>query len=184
MTDQEIIEAITKAKPGIKKYLWLMDRLFQVNVATDVEFQTKYKGFYRVRQKTESWYSTYFGLLENNKGKRPTFGEILNELRDRLGNNAYEPSFTSKLVATLDPWSPVWDEHVLRNTGHNPPSYTSRTKHDDAPVAYSLIVNWYDTFMSSVDGKHWVALFNENVPEYHKITDIKKVDFILWQIRR
>jgi hypothetical protein len=33
-----------------------------------------------------------------------------------------EASFASKLLATIDPNLPVWDKHVLRNTGLKAPS--------------------------------------------------------------
>jgi hypothetical protein len=183
MTDQDIINAINRAKQGVGKYLAIMDQLFLVDVSADKGFQTQYKGFYRVRQKTDAWYATYFGLLEQSKLNKPAFAFVLNELRERLGNNAYEPSFSSKLVATLNPWCPVWDEHVLRNTGHQPPAYTSGTKHEEAVAAYRSIVEWYLEFMGSSEGRRWVCLFNDNILNYYKITDIKKIDFILWQTR-
>lgn len=182
MTDQEIVDAINKARLGISKYLAIMDALHSTDVSTDAAFQTKYKGFYRVRQRSAAWYSSYFLLMEESKGRRPEFSQVISELRSRIGN-AYEPSFSSKLVATLNPWRPMWDEHVLRNTGHKPPSYSSATKHADAIAAYASIVSWYEAFMKSSEGRRWVRLFNENAEDYYRITDIKKVDFILWQTR-
>ncbi len=183
MTDQEIINAIGNAERGIAKYLELMESLYSVDVSTDAGFQTRFNGFYRVRQKPEAWYESYFELMEQNKGKRPTFEQVLGELRKRIGNDAYEPSFSSKLVASLDPWKPVWDVYVLQNTGHQPPDYNSNTKHEDAVAAYGSIVEWYRAFMESADGLRCVRLFNENVRDYYRISDIKKIDFILWQTR-
>ena len=150
-----------------------MRALHAVDVSKDLQFQTLYKGFYRVRQKSQAWYCAYFDLMEQSKGNRPRFSYVLNELRTRIGNDAYEPSFSSKFVASTDPWSPVWDEYVLRNTGHTSPSYASRSKHDDAVTAYSSIVGWYDQFLRSPQGRRWVMLFNDNVAEYYKITDVK-----------
>jgi hypothetical protein len=183
VTDHEIVNAIGNAKRGIAKYLEIMDSLYSVDVSADTDFQTKFKGFYRIRQKPAAWYRSYFDLLERNKGKRPTFADVLDELGTRIGNDAYEPSFSSKLVASLDPWSPVWDVYVLQNTGHQPPAYNSKTKRADAVSAYASIVDWYRVFMKSAAGLRWVRLFNENVSEYYRITDIKKIDFILWQTR-
>jgi hypothetical protein len=181
--EQEIVNAIRDAKPGIAKYLEIMGSLHSVDISADADFQTKFKGVYRVRQKPGAWYRSYFEFMEQNKGKRPTFAQVLGELRARIGNDAYEPSFSSKLVASIDPWSPVWDDYVLKNTGHKPPAYYSKTKHTDAVAAYASIVDWYRTFMKSPDGLTWVRLFNENVSNYYRITDIKKIDFILWQLR-
>jgi hypothetical protein len=175
MTEQEIVNAIGHAKRGIARYLEIMDLLYSVDLSADADFQTKFKGFYRVRQKSDAWYRSYFEFMEQNKGKRPTFAQVLGELRARIGNDAYEPSFSSKLVASLDPWSPVWDVYVLQNTGHKPPAYNSKAKHADAVVAYASIVDWYRAFMESADGLRCVRLFNENVSEYYRITDIKRL---------
>jgi hypothetical protein len=183
MYDQGIIDAIRKALPGIGRYIAIMDTLYSVDVSSDVQFQKMYNAFYRVRQKQATWYAAYYQLMQESKGKSPTFHFVLAELSSRLGG-AYEPSFSSKLVATLNPWRPVWDKHVLKNTGHTPPSYSSPTKQADAIQAYASINAWYVDFMRTDKAKRWVRLFNENVDLYFKITDIKKVDFILWQTRR
>lgn len=182
MTDDRINQAIDNAKPGIKKYLELMDLLYAVDVSKDEAFQKKYKGFYRVRR-NDAWCLVYFRLMEESKSRKPTFPDILDALHARIGNDAYEPSFASKLVATLNPLCPVWDVHVLRNTGHTPPSYTSRTKHADANTAYVSIVDWYGTFMKSSEARQWIRLFSRQVTDHDKISDLKKVDFILWQTR-
>lgn len=182
MDDQKIIAAIEAAKPGIEKYRAIMRRFREVDVSLDEDFQRQYKGFYRVRQKPAEWYQCYFQLLEKSKQARTTFDQVLMALRDALGG-AYEPSFSSKLNATVDPWQPVWDEHVLRNTGHTPPRYTSANKHQEAVVAFASIKDWYQAFLQSEEGQHWINLFNAHVPGYFEFTDVKKVDFILWQIR-
>jgi hypothetical protein len=122
--------------PRIRRFpttVHIMDSLYATNVSTDGDFQTKYKAFYRVRQKTDASYQSYFKLLEKNKRTRP--------------------------------------------------AYNSKTKHADAVTAYASIVCWYRGFMKSAGGVRWVRLFNESVSDYYRITDIKKVDFILWQTR-
>lgn len=183
MTDDDIKSAIDRTRRSIPRYIEVMERLYRVDVSKDADFQKLFKGFYRVRQKSSAWYAAYFGLMEESKSRKPTFPETLDALRARLGNDAYEPSFSSKLVATLNPFCPIWDEFVLQNTGHTPPSYMSRTKHDEAKTAYASIVDWYNRFMRSSEGRRWISIFNEHVDESYRLSDIKKVDFILWQIR-
>jgi hypothetical protein len=183
MSYKRILSAVNRASPGIAKYLQLMQLLHSVDVSRDAQFQTLYKGFYRVQRKPPDWYGVYFSLMQQCKGSQPEFSFILNHLRGHIGNNAYEPSFSSKLVATLNPWKPIWDKYVLRNTGHTPPSYTSRAKHSDAVAAYASIVRWYEQFMRSKEARRYVSIFNEQIVDYYRITDIKKVDFILWQLR-
>ena len=46
------------------------------------------------------------------------------------------------------------------------------------------ICKWYKEFMSSEDAKKWINLFDARYPEAKsKITDVKKIDLILWQMR-
>ena len=177
----DVTSAIIKAKPGIQKYLALMDQVEKVNVSTDAVFQRAYNGFYRVQRRQASWYSTYYNIMEQLKGSKPTFGDILDRVYEVTGR--YEPSFSSKLVATLCPDKPVWDKHVLSNIKQKAPAYSSRTKIHDAKLRYADIENWYQTFLPSDDGVNWIKQFNELIPEHNKLTDLKKVDLILWQMR-
>jgi hypothetical protein len=54
---------------------------------------------------------------------------------------------------------------------------------EQAKAAYEHILIWYKQFLGSTDGKLVVSVFDRNVSEYTKITDVKKVDFVLWQMR-
>ncbi|VVP00895.1 hypothetical protein PS838_02816 [Pseudomonas fluorescens] len=176
-----VTTAINNAKPGIKKYLALMDQVGKVNVSTDAEFQRAYNGLYRVQRRSASWYSTYYNLMEELKGSKPTFGDVLDRVYEVTGR--YEPSFSSKLVATLRDDKPVWDQHVLKNIGQKAPGYSSKTKISDAKLRYADIENWYQTFLASDNAANWINQFNDLVPEHAKLTDLKKVDLILWQMR-
>jgi hypothetical protein len=176
-----VIAAIAKAQPGIEKYLKLMEQLNTTNVAEDAAFQRAYNGFYRVRQRSGSWYETYYGVMEAAKCKQPTFAETLDQIHTLTGR--YEPSFSSKLVATLNPHLPVWDVHVLRNLGVKPPNYDHPARLARLKECYARIESWYQDFMVSEEGHGWVNAFNEQVADHHKLTDLKKIDFILWQTR-
>ncbi len=177
----DVKSAIIKAKPGIQKYLALMDNLNKVDVSTDAEFQRSFNGFYRIQRRQLTWYATYYTLMQQLKGSTPTFGEILDRIYKSTGR--YEPSFSSKFVATLNPDQPVWDKHVLSNINQKAPGYASLTKIHDAKLRYSDIENWYQSFLPSDEGKSWIQHFDELVPQHNKITALKKVDFILWQMR-
>lgn len=178
---RDVLKAIGQAQPGIRKYLALMDMFGTVDVADNRTFQRAYNGFYRVKQRTPLWYETYYRFMEKGKGLAPTFSDTLDHLHQATGR--YEPSFASKLVATLNPDRPVWDAHVLRNLGAKAPAYYSRTKIHDAKNCYAEIDNWYQSFLASAEGAEWLGLFDERVPQHDKLTNIKKLDFILWQMR-
>lgn len=177
-----IVEAITKAKKGISQYLEIMELFPKVDVAENRDFQRKFNAFYRVRQRSREWYAEYFSSMQRLKGSKPCFDDVLDHLNNALGR--YEPSFSSKLVAIVDPEQPVWDVFVLKNTETGIPSYTSRNKVEQAKTAYDTIQEWYKTFLGSDDGSLVVRVFDRMVPEHSRITNLKKVDFVLWQSRR
>lgn len=181
MSPEDIQRAVEKARKGIAQYAHLMDAFPQCDVSGDSDFQRKYNAFYRVQRRQESWYKSYYALMQRSKGSTPTFDGVLDAIFQETGR--YEPSFASKLVATLDPSKPVWDVHVLANTGHTPPSYSHSAKISMAKVAYESIAKWYAEFLKSPDGKLCVSEFNRLVPERMDFTALKKVDFILWQTR-
>lgn len=68
--------AIEKAGTGLEKYLYIMSMLNHVDVSRDLEFRTKYNGFYRMRQRKAEFYKEYFKYLESNKNKRLSFNEV------------------------------------------------------------------------------------------------------------
>jgi len=178
-----VTAAIEKAEPGIRQYLEIMAEFPRVNVAEDREFQRKFNGFYRVRQRPAEWYAAYYGCMEECKHLRPvpTFDEILDHLWLVLAR--CEASFASKLAATLDPSRPIWDRYVLANLGIRPVTGTGATKVAASKTAYATICAWYGRLLRSDEGAGMVRLFDTRVPEYRWISDVKKVDFVLWQMR-
>jgi hypothetical protein len=181
MDDIDVRVAARNARKGIAQYLWLMRTLHKVDARSDKDFQRRYNSYYRVRQRSPEWYSTYYNLLEANKATGADFAEVLDTLWEQLGR--YEPSFTTKLVATINPNTPVWDRFVIQNTGLQAPAYTDPLKKENAKVVYRQISDWYTMCLASADGRQIIKIFSEEVPEYEEIADLKKIDFVLWQSR-
>jgi hypothetical protein len=177
----DIIAAINRARQGIGQYLEIMNMLPKTDLASDKDFQRQFNRFYRIRQRSEKWYTEYYSFMESRKGKPPGFEETLDHFRATLGR--YEPSFSSKLVATLDPNEPVWDQYVIQNTGQKAPYYSDSRKAEKAKVLFRRIREWYKQHMASPEGLLKIAVFDEMIPECDQITDIKKIDFVLWQTR-
>jgi hypothetical protein len=177
----EITNAVRKAAKGIDQYIEIMELLPTVDVSNHAGFQKKYNAFYRVRQRPISWYQNYYSILESSKKSQPTFEQIIDKLNEVMGR--YEPSFSSKLVSTIDPSKPIWDIHILKNTGHTAPPYNSKDKIQLAKKAYLSIEEWYKNILTSDNGKMYIDIFDELVPHQDKITNLKKIDFILWQTR-
>jgi hypothetical protein len=181
MEKREVVKCIEKAREGIQQYLEIMELFPHANVAGDSSFQRKFNRFYRVRQRPAEWYEIYYSFMQLAKAQRPTFNLALDHFRSTMGR--CEPSFSSKLIATIDPSQPVWDKYVLQNAGIAPPKYTSKNKIEESKNAYRQLQRWYQVFLESEDGQLIIRTFNEIVVEFEKITDLKKVDFVLWQMR-
>ena len=181
MHEEQIVDAIGKARKGITQYLAILDTVHRVDVSHDRDFQKMFNRFYRVRQRSAEWYEVYFRYLENSKIAPPSFDAALDYLWSTLGR--YEPSFSSKLVATLVPDQPIWDRFVLENTRIEAPSYAARNRVHTAKTVYRSIEKWYSWYLHSAEGHRILRLFNREVEEHGKISDLKKVDFVLWQTR-
>jgi hypothetical protein len=186
-TEIQVSTAIENAKPGINKYLGIMKLLDDstVNVETSPEFRKAFNGFYKVRRYSTDWYNQYYGLMQSyrSKGIQPGFDQVLDEMYQLTGN--LEASFSSKLVHTLNPGAVVWDKYVLANTGLKaPPQWHDMTERlQNAKVTYVILTQWFADFTDSDEGRHWIKAFDELIPEHSQLTDLKKIDFILWQLR-
>lgn len=181
MTRDEVENAILNARRGIARYAEIMNLFPTVDVSSDRDFQRKYNGFYRVQRRKEEWYQAYYSLMQGLKGKPVSFDLVIDKIFDET--NRVEPSFSSKLVATLNPKKPVWDIYVLQNTKHKAPSYANKARITLIKTAYRSIEQWYEKFLDSADGRLCVKIFDEKIPEHKGFTDLKKVDFVLWQTR-
>jgi predicted DNA-binding protein YlxM (UPF0122 family) len=180
MTKNQIERAIVNAGKGIAQYEAIMNIVNTVDVSKDKEFQRLYNNFYRVRQRSTKWYREYYSLMELSKGNDVSFNVVLDTILKKTGN--VEASFSSKLVATLNPERPVWDKYVLQNTKHHEPSPTDKSRVPLIKTTYRSISKWYETFLKSADGQLCVKIFDERMPS-NKFTNLKKLDFVLWQTR-
>lgn len=120
---------------GLDKYQYIMKQVNSTNVATDIDFQHTFNGFYIVRR-NESWRKAYYEHFESIKNGTPTFESIITYLYECTGN--IEPSFSSK---------------------------------------------WYADFLESEKGKECIREFDRVLTDYKGISNIKKIDSILWSIR-
>lgn len=173
-------EALPNIKIGLAKYQFLLSRFLSVNVATDEEFQIKYVGFFRVRR-NRAFLAYYFELMEKSKKCTDlTFEKILKDIYEKFGR--VEASFSSKLLSMVNPNMPVWDVYVLANLNLKKPTQYSPTKLQEIIYLYDKICDWYKDFMKTEAAQIYIKLFDEKYPKAG-ITNTKKIDLILWQIR-
>ena len=169
--------SLDKISAGIQKYHAIMSKLYAVDVSQDSKFQRMFNGYYRMRQRSPAFYQAFYSYLEQQKNNRElTFHEVLNHLYNATG--VLTPSFSSKLLATVRPEMPVWDQFVLKNLGLKAPYYGDRNRIAKTEALYEAICRWYHT----EEAKEWLDFFNAHL-EDAPITDTKKIDLILWQTR-
>lgn len=174
------IALLKTRKSDIIKYCDLQQRTLEVNIAEDRAFQREFTAFYRLRR-NDNWRQYYFKLFEDLKKSDVSFGEIQLRIFQKCGQ--IESSFSSKMLATIDPNMPIWDSYVLKNLGLKLKGKSKDERFSQAVVLYEKICSWYKEFLKTDEAKEMQALFDETFPEFSNITAVKKIDFIIWALR-
>ncbi len=177
-----ILGRITTAK--LNAYALTQNRLQQVDVSTDEQYQRTYNGFYRVRLPLTEAYSTYYTLIEQNKNNNnPSLAQILNELL--AATQRVETSFGSKLLATVNPNVAPLDSVVL---GHLNLRLPARTGQSDAERiqqcinVHNQLVGRMNQLITMPEFQQLKERFVQRFPGYN-FTDVKILDLLLWQYR-
>ena len=180
----EVLRRLAEPATGrkLRVYDYLQEALWKVNVRRDAEYQRRFRGFYRVRRKL-AWCTPYFALLERAKRTPMPFDAALRAFCEQTGR--VEASFISKLVATINPNAPVWDQFVLRNLELRKPSYhADRTRRLAECIAvYKEICARVAALEASPEGAAWVERFDVERPEFEHFRATKKIDVFLWLAR-
>ena len=165
---------------GASKYDFIMNRFSKVDVSADEEFQKKFTGFYRIRRNKELFLKRYYSFMESLKGEEASFEEIIRTIHDFQGT--IEPSFSSKMLATLNPDMPVWDRYVLSNAEIAAPKQYNVT-FEKCIATYEKVVAFYAELLKTDVAQEMLRLFDEKLPEYKHFSKTKKIDLMLWQKR-
>jgi len=165
----------------LKRYQHLVLNLHKVDVSKCVVFQKTYNGFFQVRRCREKWLPKHYEYLEKNKTNSSiTFSEILKALSS-MGKGV-EASFASKMLSIINPEMPVLDSKVLDKLSLKLPKRDSSTRFEEILVVYEKICAWYKDFFKRPESKAWIDLFDKHYPN-SGINPVKKVDFVLWQMK-
>lgn len=193
LMDVHVKEYITQEiinKWLLDRYVVIMDDVRRVNVSKDVYFQKKFKYFYRVRL-TDEWCKVYFDLFEEMKSdKSPTFAKIIMAMQQGTkgmtvngrfyDDGRVEASFSSKMLATLNPDKPIWDSHVLKQLGVVVPTGSVDSRVQQCIEIYEKLENEYDIFMKTEKARELIRKFDVLQPNYVGISPVKKVDYLVW----
>lgn len=185
MIDITKVENILK-KPklvdGYKKYISIMSKIKETNIVLDLQLQKEYKIFYGLkRYYSPEFCNQYFTILQELKNEEIDFISVFKRVKNIKGS--CEISFTSKLVHTINPNFPIWDSIVTK--GHfkiSAPYYQIKNKEQICCERYEQYYSEFKNYMNTQEGKILINKFDEAFPD-NNITNIKKIDFILWQDR-
>jgi hypothetical protein len=179
LTEEQVQIALSRADPGLSKYLRLQSQVQSCDVSTYEGFQRLFSGFYRVRRNSR-WKLEYFKLMEASKLSGIDFPKAVQEINGRCGR--IEASFASKLVATLDPSKPVIDQFVLDYFGMQLPRWGSQGRESKTVNLHYELCAKYVALIESPTGKFVRKNFDLRYPD-SPLTELKKIDLVLWQIR-
>ena len=184
LNPDNVIDDSLLAAFGLPTYLQIMMEASQEDFSASDRFRKMYNGYYRVRQKSPDWYNRYYGLMVAQRKDRLPFEELLQQMYEV--KHSVEASFVSKLIATVDPCQPIWDQYVLKNLGlwelwQDTASFPREKRIEVARQIYYTIQEWYREFLESSDGQDCIGRFDHCLPHYaDSVSSVKKIDFFLW----
>ena len=176
-------------KKGLLDYQFIM-KYWTTN---SVDFQEVFYEFYlkarwSVMSKPENSIP-YFEKLQTI-GAKSNLIDIILDLQKDMAKQTLEFSLCSKMLHTTNPSSPIYDSKVrvylstqegvdfwwhMNGRAKTALSEIDKIKHD-----WNALCDWYSSFLSSKRGGEWISWFDSNFPEYNRISNVKKVDFIIF----
>lgn len=165
---------------SLDKYKYLKEHLYKCDVSSAKYYQKRFNAFYRVRR-DEKWRTIFYNYFESIKNdKCIKFEDILLYLYDKTGN--IEASFSSKMLATINPNMPIWDQYVLSNLDLEVKGNNKKEKLKNTIDIYYQIVKIEKDKLKDNEIQKAVTEFKEYFSEYN-LSDIKILDYILWNSR-
>ena len=176
---RQVLEKVMAESLGLSEYEYIMKTICQTDVSKNMDFQRRFNHFYKVRR-NQDWRKKYYEIFERNKAKKEevTFENILCNIY--VFTDRTEASFASKLLATLNPDKPIWDSRVLNFLGLKPTGKSASDRQDSIIEVYGKIENWYKKYLITTEAKENIRIFDEMLPCYSWISDVKKIDYIIW----
>ena len=165
---------------GLQQYAFIIQQLMKVDVSLDSIFQKTFNGFYHLRRNT-GWRRYYFELFEKCKSETVSFTKTITYIYEKTGK--VEPSFSSKMCATIDTDKPIWDQYVLSNLGLHL-NGKKEERINKAIELYKEIEQWYKSYLDTPDAKNCITVFDKFFPTYKWISNTKKIDYFLWGTRK
>ena len=190
---REVITKSLEVACGFDAYLKTL-ALHNIDISSDIEYQKNFTGYYRVRRDKE-WLQEYYNYMEAHKNDTElSFENILRAIssiphtvKKTPSNNglstSIEPSFASKMLATIKPDHPIWDSQVVKALNITiDPSLIGEEKIQSYIKAYDQLIREIRNFIQTEEGKSCIKQFDITFPNLKHISPFKKIDYYLWNI--
>lgn len=112
------------------------------------------------------------------------FSLIVSRLHEMTGR--VEPSFASKMLATIDAAAPVWDRRVISALKHYDPEFPvvptefAGGQIEKGIAGYQALQEACRELLAKPIGKKCIEQFNRYLSDYSAISNVKKLDVVLW----
>ena len=185
MYNNSIITRVIERKLGFDKYRTIMESVKTVDVSKNISFQTAFNDYYEIRRNAE-WRDGYYQIFQKVKhDENITFDEIIDHLYKELKTNQgsehpVEASFSSKMLATINPEMPILDSQVLTNMGLSIKGKNPEEKLVCAKTVYAEICRRYRNYIGTKNCNNAILLFNRYFPDCLTMSDVRKIDWYLW----
>lgn len=128
-------------------------------------------------------WSIYYDLMKEASGEE-SLEEIVEYLKNNLTSKSFEFSFASKLLHTKNPCIPIYDSKVRKYLedvfGKKFVSESGDKTLDKINDDWKMLNTWYNEFLRTDEAKNWIDWFDKEFPEGKGMTDIKKIDSIIF----
>ena len=206
----KVKQNLKKRKSKIRSYVFVMKNR---NTIDENDIQKKYKYLYVLRtdsRRNEEFCNEYFKYLkENLSNGKLKFEEVIDKVSELSG--MVEASFSSKLLATINPDMAIWDKNVLwelkeeieafdkekkyisiYKKGYKLKGATKEDRIKSAMIIYNQLEKILNDKVKNTIGKKYISIFDETFKEMfegdkdmdYEISDIKKIDFVLWSLKK
>lgn len=177
-TKYSLNKALELVQKDLMDYLFLKERLFQVDVSLDELFQRKFNGLFKMRQRSKQFYGVFYAYLEKHKcDDTLNFEKVVRYLYDQF--NRVEASFASKMLSVINDEFPIWDKGILLALGYKLPIIQKQGRCDEAILYYQAQCEW---MAQQCQNSLLIESFNARYPNV-LISDIKKLDLLLFKSR-
>jgi hypothetical protein len=177
--EADVYDALLRLEGGLCRYRWIQKSVHCCDVSSNREFQKTFNGFYKVRR-NQRWRDSFYALMQAKKRSGIGFPEALASLH--LSTGRIEASFASKLVATLDPSTPVIDSVVLSHFELKLPVSKAPDRKARVVSVYQRLCAAYAELLDCPMGVMLTERFDQHF-QGTNLTRLKKIDLVLWQIR-